>query len=203
MKAKLISKIGFAAFLSIFVSVAFGQPKTVTDFYLALPTDVDEIAGMDEVSRTHFGEGFFYPNERNRSKSAVLKYRKSLIKIEDIKNGYLRLESNEWEGWVEIALFKKTDGNYLVAFSEVGCGPDCSGDVMFLTYEDGEWTNVTKKVFPAESSPEGFYELPRYGTTIRLNKGEDCGDDKDCRRQQKADEFKWNGTKFIKQEKTK
>jgi hypothetical protein len=187
----------FLLFLVViaFASVVYAQPKTVTDYYLALPGGVNGIEGVSDGSG--FKEDFFfYSNERNESKTAIIKYRKSLIKIEDIANGYLRLESVEWEGWVEIALFKKADGEYIVAVSQVGCGPSCSGDVMFLTYKSGRWANVTKSVFPSKPSSDiGYFKLPRFGTTVELVCGVDG--DEDCKDGEILSEVKWNKTKFV------
>lgn len=175
------------------------QPLTVTDFYLALPTSFNAVKDLDN---SPFLDGFFfddfYENAANTSVAAITKRRKSWIKIEDLRNGYLRLEG-AWEGWVEVALFKRSDGTYIVALSQVSCGPGCSGDVMFLTYKKGTWTNVTKKVFPVSpSSDEGYFKLPRVGTTIKLHGGEDCGVDEDCQNRQKLAEFKWNNERFVK-----
>lgn len=82
----------------------------------------------------------------------MIKERKKNIKIEDIKNGYLRIESVDWEGYGEVALFKKSDGSYLIGQTEVGCGPACTGNVEFWTYKAGTWTNVTKQVFTFSES---------------------------------------------------
>jgi hypothetical protein len=84
--------------LSLLVVCAIGQtqPRTVIEFYLALPGGIYGIEGTQESELPGFeNDFFFYANERNEAKASMLKYRKSLIKIEDIKNGYLRLESNE------------------------------------------------------------------------------------------------------------
>ena len=187
--------------LPAFISVVcvFGQtpPKTVTEFYLALPGGIHGIAGTRDSDIPGFEDDFlFYSNQRNEAKSSILQYRKSLIKIEDIKNGYLRLESSEWKGWVEIALFKKGEGSYLVAISQVTCGPGCSGGVIFSTYKSGNWKNVTNQVFPG-SSQRGYYKLPRFGTTIALVCGDDGGER--CHDGEKLAEFQWNKEKFIKQ----
>src|SRR5947208_19871 len=131
-------KIGSTAVVLI-LSLAVGvigqtQPKTVTDFYLTLPGGINGIEGTQDSQLRGFEDDFFfYANERNESTSAIRTYRKSLIKIEDLKNGYLRLESNEWKGWVEIALFKKADGSDLIAISQVACGNGCQGGLIFLT----------------------------------------------------------------------
>jgi len=194
LKLKLLM-IGFVLVFSMFV-VAAGQtqPRTVTDFYLTLPGSVNGIEGTQESDLYGFENDFrFYSNERNESKAEILRYRKSLIKIEDIKNGYLRLESDKWHGWVELALFKKADGSTLVAISQVECGPVCSGGVIFCAYRNSHWKNVTQEVFSESSSRRGYYALPRVGTSINSV----CGGD-GCRQGQVLAEFQWNKQKFIK-----
>ena len=159
----------------IFSVSVFAQttPKTVIDFYLALPGSINGVAGAASTVRGFEDDFIFYSNERNESRSAITKYRKSLIKIEDIKNGYLRLEDRGWEGWMEIALFKARDGSNIVAISQVGCGPGCSGGVLFLEYKREKWINVTREIFRAAPfSDNGYFKLPREGTTIQLL----CGD---------------------------
>src|SRR5438552_18609665 len=114
-------------FLLVFSAFTFAQPqpKTVTDFYLALPSDRYSHPIGKEIS----------------GKEAIAKYRKSLITVEDISNGYIKLENNEMEGWSEFALFKKSDGTYILAVSEIGCGPGCDGHLQLLTYNNGKWTD--------------------------------------------------------------
>ena len=158
------------------------QPQTVTDFYLAMPNDTYSHSSGKEI----------------KSKAAITKYRKSLIKIEDIKNGYLKIEPNESEGWSEIALFKKTDGLYLVAHSQVGCGPACSGGIEFFTYAGGKWTDVTKQFFPkltkeAEAAEDCLFELPRTGRILKMS----CGNTEDDTDKGKVFKFEGNGAKFI------
>jgi hypothetical protein len=179
---------------------AFAQPKTVTDFYLAMPND---------VYSTNI-EG-----KKITNKAALIKYRKSLIKVEDLKNGYLRLEG-AWEGWAEIALFKRKDGSYLIAETSVGCGPVCDGGVKFSTYQNAKWTDVTKQFAPKITNQmtfEGFrknggvneevnsgedlqfyyYLLPRIGRTLQIACNECSGEADDF----VLLEYEWNGEKFV------
>jgi len=87
------------------------QPRTVTEFYLALPGGIYGIQGTQDSEIPGFeNDFFFYANERNESTPAIRTYRKSLIKIEDIKNGYLRLESKDGrDGRKSLFLRKRTD----------------------------------------------------------------------------------------------
>lgn len=173
--------------------------RTVTDYYLALPSGIYGIKGIQDPEFQGFENDFlFYVNKRNESQSKIRKFRRSLIKIEDKTNGYLRLGSGKWNGWVEVDLFKKTDDNYLVAISQVECGPGCSGDLLLLAYNHGTWTNVTKQAFPSTPSSEvGYFKLPRVGKIIELI----CGGDstEGCKDGQILAEFRWNKAKFIKE----
>jgi hypothetical protein len=193
---KNLFAILFLLVCSVF-TFAQKQPKTVTEFYLALPNSKVDVKGLED---SEFPDPFFFlQSHGSYSDRASVGYRRSLIRIEDIKNGYLRLQGRGWEGWSEVALFKKADGEYLVAISEVECGPGCGGPVMFLTYNDGKWTDVTTQVFPSDTrSDRGYFRLPRVGTTIELHGGEDCGAEENCQNRQKLAEFKWNKERFVK-----
>lgn len=168
-------------------------PKTVTDFFYLLPEDQ-----------------FAPPEPQDGAKKQDLRaYRKSIIKIRDDRNGYLRLESSNWEGWSEIAIFKKTDGKYVIGISNVGCGPVCSSANLFFEYENGNWTDVTDAVWPItdehlkaayarhkiteDDEPGLVYELPRVGRKIQ---GRTDGD-----REIVFFELTWNGSKFALTEK--
>jgi hypothetical protein len=180
----------------IYAAAAQTQTKTVTEFYLALPGSINGIEGTQDSDIPGFeNDFFFYTNERNESTAAIRAYRKSLIKIEDITNGYLRLEAHEWKGWAEIALFKKADGSYVVAISQVACTASCRGGVIFATYRSGHWKDVTKQLLPHSSQQHGYYQLPRVGTSIVLV----CGDktSKSCLFGVELAEFQWNKERFV------
>lgn len=139
-------------------------PKTVTDFYMKLPAKYLQI--LEAI-----------PNRR------------SLIKTEDVANGYLRLESKDWEGWGEVALFKRANGRYIVAVTEYSCGPECDGNLTFLDYKNGKWTRVemlprysvgdlrtafhgaTERSPDEDEMNEQVFELPRKGKEITLKLG--------------------------------
>ena len=178
-------------FFSLFSFAAAQKtaPKTVTDFLYLLP------------------ETYFEPYvEEGKPKPDLRAYRKSLIKINDTKNGFLRLEGVAWEGWAEMAIFKKTDGNYVVGISQSGCGPICDSANTFLVYEKGDWRDVTEEVLPTiseaqfdaaykkhkineDDDPGIVYELPRLGRTIIVRTDGD--------RNIELFELTWNGTRFV------
>jgi hypothetical protein len=187
----------------IFETLAFAQPKTVTDYYLAMPDNVYS-SGVDGA--------------KIKGKAAIAKFRKSLIKIEDIKNGYLKIEGT-WEGWAEIVLFKKTDGSYIIGQAESGCGPACDGFVKFWTYKAGKWTDATKSVFTEptgkavakqfnatkgeideaadESGMPFYYNLPREGKIMKVACNE-CSEVIDGAEDFTIFQYEWNGAKFVK-----
>jgi hypothetical protein len=175
-------------------SAAAAQLKTVTDYYLAMPPD---IYGLD-----HYGNPL-------KEKKEIEEYRRSLIRKEDIKNGYLRLEGY-WEGWAEIVLFRTKNGGVVIAHAEAGCGPACSGYINFYTYQAGKWTDVTDDIFPkvteaeleqlyrnnnlsVEESVYAYFLLPQVGDTIRLACNE-CSDQEHFT----LLSFQWNGEKFVR-----
>ncbi|MBS1792662.1 MAG: hypothetical protein JSS81_02340 [Acidobacteria bacterium] len=178
------------------------QLRTVTDYYLALP---DDLFALDDSGRTI------------RDRGALLKYRRSLIKVEDIQNGYLKLVGN-WEGWGEVAIFKRSGGGYLVAASTVECGPVCNGVLKLQTYDGGQWSDVTDQYAPKingkiildgfgknggfnEELKSGddlpyFYKLPREGRMLNVACNE-CDSDTG-----EGDfvvlTYEWNGDKFVR-----
>lgn len=198
MKMKKI--LLFILMMPIFSLAVFAQPKTVTDFYLAMPNDV--------YSTTAEGK-------KITNKAELEKFRRSLIKIKDTKNSYLRIEG-AWEGWAEIALLKRSNGGYVIAQAESGCGPACEGFVKFWDYKNGKWTEITKQIWTevsikdaakafdsrkpesAESADENgfsfYYLLPRYGKTLKVACNVCMEDDGDFVFMQ----FDWNGTKFVR-----
>ncbi|MGI8639698.1 MAG: hypothetical protein ACR2MG_07065 [Pyrinomonadaceae bacterium] len=139
-------------------------PKTVTEFYLKLPAKYLQI--LEAI-----------PNRR------------SLIKTEDTANGYLRLESKDWEGWGEVALFKRANGSYVVAVTEYSCAPVCDGNLTFLDYKNGKWKEIellprytvgdlrtafhgaTGRQPDEDEMNEQVFELPRKGKEITLKIG--------------------------------
>lgn len=166
------------------------NPQTVVDYYLLLPTD-------------------------NLPQLESLKNRRSIIKTQDLKNGYLRLEGG-WEGWAEIALFRKTNREAVIAVAEVGCGPACGGAAQFLTFKNGKWTDVTAKVMPEledadilaaynrlktkddeahslDEMPYVYWQMPQKGTTLKMLLGDESKSNGAT-----LLSFAWNGERFVK-----
>nr|MBA2736146.1 hypothetical protein [Pyrinomonadaceae bacterium] len=167
-------------------------PKTVMDFYLLLPAG--EVKGLE------------------------VKNRKSFVAIEDTRNGYLKLtapkNNNDWEkdDWMEIALFKKLNGEYVVGITSVGCTATCSGGIGFLEYRGDRFVDVSDAIYPltreiqykqylrkkrpeqpglGESTFSSVSQLPRDGKTIKVRFTGEKG------KEFMLFEMTWNGKSFV------
>lgn len=98
------------------------------------------------------------------------KNRDALVKETDYPNGYLLLAHDEWNGWGEMALFKKKSGGDLIVVTQYDCKQidsarsvvrwrDCAGTVSFLE-SSGKMLVAAKNVAPNEKELQlyGFYE---------------------------------------------
>ncbi|MEW6738230.1 MAG: hypothetical protein AB1489_43555 [Acidobacteriota bacterium] len=88
----------------------------------------------------------------------------------DIGNGYLSYNASDNPEEFELALFKRPDSSYLVAFSIPYDSdfPDNTSLLYFLRYEKGSWRDVTKETLPLPFNKRLTYRLPRLGTTIKV-----------------------------------
>lgn len=177
-------------------NVQTNEPRTVTDFYMQMPTSIIGIA-------QDTGE------------------RRKRIAIEDVANGYLKLKPSADQNadeYSEIALFKKTNGGYAVGVVNVNCIEICGSTPNFYERRADRWTDVTNRVFPVtpeinllkyrivnKASNYKSYDdmqvfwthtvLPRKGRTVEIKyTGEG-----------KASEFRlflldWNGERFVPSE---
>jgi hypothetical protein len=124
------------AMYSQFVAAQTIEPlQTVKDYYLAIPN----IGLLEDQCN-------FFLQNRTRANIAPTDFRKSLIKTEDIQNGYLRLEppnSKDDDGG-EVSLFKKKDGSTLLGIADWHGNLACKS-IAFLEFKNGKWHNVTKR----------------------------------------------------------
>ncbi len=127
------------------------------------------------------------------------------IAVKDTKNGYLKIEG-AFEGWIEVALFRKKNGSAILLVGENSCGPACGTELNAYKMVNGKMENVTNKMIPTISEDElrekfrrdrndsnaemisYIFELPRYGTTIKIN-DDDTG--------YLIYEIKWENDKFV------
>lgn len=166
-KINLVTLVMLIVSVNVFVKfISAQQPKTVTDFYLLMPAD--------QFSTYAAGKTI-------KGKAALKKFRKSLIKVEDISNGYIRLEE-PGKVWSEIAIFKKNDGSYIVGYAGQLC-PNCISEMDFFSYNKGKWLKITNDVLPDTTLDQiveslikrnididgigNYFMMPRKGRTLR------------------------------------
>ena len=131
------------------------EPKTVADFLLLVPERY--MVGYD------------------------LRFRQEMLRGEhrgvviDIPNGYISYDASDNPSGFEFAIFRKSNGRYLVAYStgafhdqemaeELGNWPT----LFLLSYEGGRWRDVTKSSLPVAYDRRHTYTLPRRGRRIEV-----------------------------------
>ena len=143
-------KIYALALLTVFGSQPAGSarqsapPRTVLDYYVLLP---DKYFEADKEQRVQW--------MLDPGRGAVV----------DVKNGYIYAPGDGAQWSLHVCLFKKADGSYVVAVKS-----DVEGETFldFYTYKNGRFVDVTKSVLPLAVNRNLEYEMPRYGTTIKV-----------------------------------
>lgn len=128
-----------------------GQPKTVRDFFNALPEKYFTLEGCDRET------------DKDCSKARA-EYLKNFTLVEDIPNGYFKGGCDGAQSCIEMAIFKKPNGTYLVG---VATEFEMGSNFYFLDYAGGKWEDVSVTEVPAYSK-KNWYELPRRGTTMKV-----------------------------------
>ena len=139
------------------VGTAAGQssgPMTVADFLLLVPERY--MVGYD----LHLREELLRGDRRGV--------------VVDIHNGYISYDASDNPSGFEFAIFRKSNGRYLVAYStgafydpefgkELGNWPT----LLLLSYEGGgRWRDVTRAYLPVAFDKKLAYMLPRRGRGI-------------------------------------
>jgi hypothetical protein len=154
--------------LAAFSCTAAEKPLQVTDYLLLLPEKYLGFESMKIAAPERLG----------------------MIEENDSRNGWLKLTGKgetTFEGWIELALFSKGPSGPMLGVTINQCGPLCQQQIFFLQYAQGNWEEVTGKVFqplPADkvnglyqasfanneftADPPVLYRLPRRGTDIVL-----------------------------------
>jgi len=127
------------------------QPKTVRDFFNLLPEKYFTLEGCDRETDKD-------------CKKARAEYLKNFTQVEDIPNGYFKGACDGAQACIEMAIFKRPDGSYLVG---VATEFEMGSNFYFLDYAGGKWEDVSSSVVP-EYSKKNWYELPRRGTTMKV-----------------------------------
>lgn len=130
---------------------AQNQPKTIRDFFTLLPERYFVLEGCDRETDKD-------------CRKARADYLKTFTQVEDTANGYFKGGCDGGQSCIEMAIFKRPDGTYLVGVYTSG---EMMNDFYFLDYADGKWTDVSSNAVP-EFSKKNWYELPRLGTTMKV-----------------------------------
>lgn len=176
------------AFIMAFSVVANAQ-QTVLDYFMTLPE--------------HLLESYTKANKLNKISNFTDKdkFRKSLVKIKDEKNGYIRLNNKKMKGggYLEIKVFRKNNGEDLIVVADNTCDEYCTGILNFLTYKNGQWVNVTydyvsrfHRHYDKVEVLGSEYKLPRWGDKV-----EEIAMLKETKTT-KSYKYEWSGEKFIK-----
>ena len=137
------------------VAAQSSEPKTVADFLLLVPERY--MVGYDRRFREELLRG---------DRRGV---------VVDIPNGYISYDESDNPSGFEFAIFRKTDGSYLVAYStgayhdpelgkELGNWPT----LFLLSYKGGRWRDVTRASLPVAFDRRLAYMLPRQGKSIKV-----------------------------------
>jgi hypothetical protein len=130
------------------------EPKTVADFLLLVPERY-----MDGYDR--------------RLREELLSGDRRGVVI-DIPNGYISYDESDNPSGFEFAIFRKSNGRYIVAYSTGAFNdPEWSKEsgnwptLFLLSYEGGgRWRDITRASLPVAFDRKLAYMLPRQGRSI-------------------------------------
>jgi hypothetical protein len=139
------------------------KPVTVVDYYMLLPQDYFEVpvASRKNLIETSFGG------------------------IVDKTNGFLFAQGDGAQPSLDVALFKRTDGSYVVLVHS-DATEETDGFLDFYQWNGTKLVRVPN-LLPKPFDPKFTYKIPRHGTTISVASLKGT----------KRFSYKWNGTKFI------
>jgi hypothetical protein len=123
------------------------QPRNVRDYCLLLP------------------DKYFEANPEQRVKWMLDPKRGAVV---DVKNGYLLAPGDGAQMTLVVCLFKNFDGTYTVGVDAMYSEDADYSRLNFYRYVNGTFVDVTKSIVQVTLPEEHRYELPRYGTTIKV-----------------------------------
>jgi hypothetical protein len=180
MKRKILLLALAIPLFAAFGSAQSKQPKTVRDYFLALP---DRYFSLDCCMRL--------PLSKQKPT-----YLKRYLKVEDKANGYLSGYGDAAQEGFVMTLFKRPNGTYLIGFSTHGeGGPEDTPWTYFFDYKNGRWTDVSRKMIDKYSKENYIYDLPRHGTTVEVFAKDENSDDY---RGKKLYDLVWTNGRFVK-----
>jgi hypothetical protein len=159
-------------------------PTNVMEFFAALPDKYFTLEGCDRST------------DKDCSKARG-EYLKTFTEVSDIPNGYFKGGCDGGQSCIEMAIFKRPDGKYLVG---VATFAEMINEFHFLDYAGGQWRDASSEV--PEFSAKNWYELPRVGTTMNVfeKKVIEKGDDYEVTEKgRKLYDLVWKDGKFTRQ----
>ena len=128
------------------------KPKTVADFLLLVPERY--MIGYDRRFREEMLRG---------------EHRGVII---DIRHGYISYDASDNPSGFELAIFRKSNGRYIVAYNTIGDDfnwePGDGASLRLLSFEGGRWRDVTRVLLPVELDGKLGYTLSRHGRNIAV-----------------------------------
>ncbi len=158
-------------------------PRTVREFFMALPVKYFPLESCE-------------PEKDKGCQKAKRDYLKTFLEVEDTANGYLKAGCDGAQSCLEMAIFKKPDGNYIVGLrSDFEMGSDS----YFVDLNNGKWTDVGPSIVDGFSR-DNYYAIPRNGTTVGVfEKLPETADPTDAlNRGKKLYDLEWKNGKFVR-----
>lgn len=159
------------------------EPRTVMDFFERVPEKYFVLEGCDRETDKD-------------CKKARAEYLKNLPGVVDIPNGYFKGGCDGGQSCIEMAIFKRADGTYLIGLATMH---EMGSDFHFLDYAGGQWRDASNEV--PEFGPKHWYQLPRVGATMAVfeRKITEKGDDYEVTEKgRKLYELVWKEGKFTR-----
>lgn len=154
------------------------QPKTLREFFALLPPEYFALEGCDASK------------DKNCDKARA-EYIKTFLETEDAKNGYWKSGCDGAQMCLTMALFKRSDANYVVHILTEHEGGENS---YFLDYKNGKWSDIGAEIVP-EFSRKNTYVPPQKGTTVEVFK-KNFPEPEFSERGAKIYDLTWKGGKF-------
>lgn len=165
--------------------VAAKEPGTVLEFFELLTDEYFLLEGCDRSTD-------------KGCRNARREYLKTFTEVMDIRNGYFKGGCDGAQACIEMTIFRRPNGRYLVA---VATFQEMMNTFHFIDHSDGRWTDVGDRDVP-EFGDDKWYELPRFGTTMNVYEKRvvERGDDYEITdRGRKLYQLIWKDGKFHKQ----
>lgn len=159
------------------------RPKTVRDFFMLLPVKYFPLESCEA-------------SKDKGCQRAKADYLKTFVEVEDTANGYLRAGCDGAQSCLEMAIFKKPDGDYLVG---VRADFEMGSDSYFVDYDNGKWTDVGGSIVDGFSK-DNYYAFPRIGTTVEVFEKlpEDSETASDSPKGKKLYDLEWKDGRFTR-----